>query len=134
MRRDHDHGSWSHRRAPFDNRTMLVSLDRAIWFHCRFRADDWLLYAHESPSAQGGRGLTRGLIFKPNGTLVASVAQELMENRHGLLVDACLTQADGHAERMAALFCATSDSDMAAVGIKTVFSMRTQRIKKLKEL
>jgi len=27
----------------------------------------------------------------------------LMENRHGLLIDACLTQADGHAERVAAL-------------------------------
>ena len=27
----------------------------------------------------------------------------LMENRNGLLVDACLTQADGHAERVAAL-------------------------------
>jgi transposase len=27
----------------------------------------------------------------------------LMENRHGLLVDACLTQANGHAERVAAL-------------------------------
>lgn len=23
----------------------------------------------------------------------------LMETRHGLLIDACLTQADGHAER-----------------------------------
>jgi hypothetical protein len=27
----------------------------------------------------------------------------LMENRNGLVVDACLTQADGHAERVAAL-------------------------------
>ena len=27
-----------------------------------------------------------------------------MENRHGLLVDACLTLADGHAERVAALY------------------------------
>ena len=27
----------------------------------------------------------------------------LMENRHGLIVDACLTPADGHAERVAAL-------------------------------
>ena len=27
----------------------------------------------------------------------------LMENRNGLLVDACLTKADGHAERIAAL-------------------------------
>jgi hypothetical protein len=26
-----------------------------------------------------------------------------MENRNGLVVDACLTQADGHAEREAAL-------------------------------
>ena len=26
-----------------------------------------------------------------------------MENRHGLLVDTCLTPADGHAERVAAL-------------------------------
>ena len=35
-----------------------------------------LLYAQDSPSAQGGRGLTRGLIFKQDGTLIASVAQE----------------------------------------------------------
>ncbi len=27
----------------------------------------------------------------------------LMENRHGLLLDACLTLADGHADRVAAL-------------------------------
>ena len=27
----------------------------------------------------------------------------LMENRNGLVVDACLTPADGHAERVAAL-------------------------------
>ena len=31
------------------------------------------------------------------------IGHGLMENRHGLLVDACLTQADGHAERVAAL-------------------------------
>jgi transposase len=31
------------------------------------------------------------------------IGHGLMENRSGLLVDACLTQADGHAERMAAL-------------------------------
>jgi len=45
-------------------------------FTGRFAPDEWLLYAQDSPSAQGGRGLTRGLIFKPDGTLVASVAQE----------------------------------------------------------
>ena len=31
------------------------------------------------------------------------IGHGLMENRHGLLVDACLTPADGHAERVAAL-------------------------------
>ena len=46
-----------------------------MWFHPPSRADEWLLYA-ESRSAQGGRGLTRGMIFKQDGTLVASVAQE----------------------------------------------------------
>jgi IS5 family transposase len=31
------------------------------------------------------------------------IGHGLMENRHGLLVDTCLTPADGHAERVAAL-------------------------------
>lgn len=65
-----------YRRTPFDKRVIRASLDHAMWFHRALRADDWLLYTHDSPSAQGGRGLTRGLIFQPDGTLVASVAQE----------------------------------------------------------
>ncbi|MDE5458629.1 acyl-CoA thioesterase II [Bradyrhizobium sp. CSA112] len=63
-------------RTLLDERMIAGSLDHAMWFHRPFCADDWLLYAKESPSAQGGRGLTRGLIFKPDGTLVVSVAQE----------------------------------------------------------
>ncbi|MCX7306822.1 MAG: acyl-CoA thioesterase II [Afipia sp.] len=63
-------------RTLFDKRMMPASLDHAMWFHRPFRADEWLLYAQDSPSAQGGRGLTRGLIFKQDGTLIASVAQE----------------------------------------------------------
>ncbi|WFU62662.1 acyl-CoA thioesterase [Bradyrhizobium brasilense] len=63
-------------RTLFDGRILSGSLDHAMWFHRPFRADDWLLYAKESPSAQSGRGLARGLIFKRDGTLVASVAQE----------------------------------------------------------
>lgn len=62
-------------RTLFDKRMMPASLDHAM-FHRPFRADEWLLYAQDSPSAQGDRGLTRGQIFKPDGTLVASVAQE----------------------------------------------------------
>ncbi|MCA1378836.1 MULTISPECIES: acyl-CoA thioesterase II [unclassified Bradyrhizobium] len=63
-------------RTLFDGRILSGSLDHAMWFHRPFRADDWLLYAKESPSAQSGRGLARGLIFTRDGTLVASVAQE----------------------------------------------------------
>src|SRR6516225_6830006 len=63
-------------RTLFDRRMMTASLDHAMWFHRPFRADEWLLYVQDSPSAQAGRGLTRGLIFKVDGTLVASVAQE----------------------------------------------------------
>ena len=57
-----------HQRSIFDRDIMGASLDHAVWFHRPFRADEWLLYAQDSPSAQGGRGLTRGLIFKPDGT------------------------------------------------------------------
>lgn len=63
-------------RAPFDKRVIAASLDHAMWFHRPFRADEWVLYAHDSPSAQRGRGLSRGLIFRSDGTLIATVAQE----------------------------------------------------------
>ena len=65
-----------HRRSLFDPGLQVASLDHALWFHRPFRADDWLLYAQDSPSSGGARGLTRGLIYAPDGTLVASVAQE----------------------------------------------------------
>lgn len=54
----------------------LASLDHAMWFHRPFRVDEWLLYAIESPSASGARGLAMGRFFKADGTLVASTAQE----------------------------------------------------------
>lgn len=54
----------------------MASLDHALWFHRPFRADDWLLYSIDSPSAQGARGLARGQVFDRHGVLVASTAQE----------------------------------------------------------
>lgn len=54
----------------------MASLDHALWFHRPFRVDEWLLYSIDSPSAQGSRGLARGLIYDRNGRLVASTAQE----------------------------------------------------------
>ncbi|QGK70811.1 acyl-CoA thioesterase II [Allosaccharopolyspora coralli] len=53
-----------------------ASLDHAMWFHRRFRADEWLLYDCESPSASGGRGLATGRFFTRDGELVATVVQE----------------------------------------------------------
>lgn len=55
---------------------IVASLDHALWLHRPFRADEWLLYSMDSPTAQGARGLSRGLIFNRSGELVASVAQE----------------------------------------------------------
>jgi acyl-CoA thioesterase II len=54
----------------------VASLDHAMWFHAPFRADDWLLYAQESPAASGARGLAQGRIFRRDGRLAASVVQE----------------------------------------------------------
>ena len=58
-----------------------ASLDHAIWFHRPARADEWLLYATDSPWSGGSRGFNRGRIFDREGHLVASVAQEGMVRR-----------------------------------------------------
>ena len=56
-----------------------ASLDHAMWFHRPARADEWILYAEHSPSAQGGRGLGIGRMFTQDGVLgIATVAQEGM--------------------------------------------------------
>ena len=65
-----------HGRTLFEREFMAASLDHALWLHRPFRADDWLLYAQDSPNLHGSRGFARGLIFTRDGTLVASVAQE----------------------------------------------------------
>ena len=61
-----------------DPRLRVASLDHSMWFHREARADDWLLYAQQSPSAISGRGLAIGQIFSRDGVLVASTAQEGM--------------------------------------------------------
>ncbi len=72
----------AHGTSVFDGGIQAASLDHALWFHRPFRADEWLLYAQDSPSASGARGFARGLIFTRSGELVASVAQEgLIRNR-----------------------------------------------------
>jgi acyl-CoA thioesterase-2 len=66
----------AHGHSVFDTGLQVASLDHALWFHRPFRADEWLLYAQDSPNSCGARGFARGLIFSHDGRLVASVAQE----------------------------------------------------------
>ncbi len=60
---------------------MGASLDHCMWFHRRFRADEWLLYDMDSPVASGARGLARGFLFTRSGELAVSVVQEGLMRR-----------------------------------------------------
>lgn len=68
----------AHGLAGGSSKGFAASLDHAMWFHCPFRADDWLLYAQESPWSGGARGLARGQMFTPSGELAVSVVQECL--------------------------------------------------------
>jgi acyl-CoA thioesterase-2 len=68
--------TFPHAISYYQPNVQMASLDHALWFHRPFRADDWLLYAIDSPSAQSSRGLARGQVFDRDGRLVASTAQE----------------------------------------------------------
>ncbi|CAA9358654.1 MAG: Acyl-CoA thioesterase II, partial [uncultured Microvirga sp.] len=42
-----------HGRTVFERAIQAASLDHALWFHRPFRADEWLLYTQDTPSASG---------------------------------------------------------------------------------
>jgi transposase len=65
-------------------------------FHGQKRSNE----THVSTTDPDARLYRKG---KGKETKLCFIGHGLMENRHGLLVDACLTLADGHAERVAAL-------------------------------
>ncbi|PNI59805.1 ACOT8 isoform 1 [Pan troglodytes] len=54
----------------------MVSLDHSMWFHAPFRADHWMLYECESPWAGGSRGLVHGRLWRQDGVLAVTCAQE----------------------------------------------------------
>jgi acyl-CoA thioesterase-2 len=64
----------------------MASLDHALWFHAEplvdWRADEWLLYSLDAPSASAARGYNRGMIYAADGTLVASTMQEGLMRQH----------------------------------------------------
>jgi hypothetical protein len=64
-------------------------------FHGQKRSNE----THASTTDPDARLYRNG---KGKETKLCFIGRGLMENRHGMLVDACLTLADGHAERVAA--------------------------------
>ncbi|WP_397451270.1 acyl-CoA thioesterase II [Pseudomonas sp. NA-150] len=65
-----------HGKSVFQKDMQVASLDHSLWFHADLRADDWLLYAMDSPWAGNSRGFSRGSVYNRAGQLVASVSQE----------------------------------------------------------
>jgi acyl-CoA thioesterase-2 len=57
---------------------MMTSLDHALHFHRHIRADEWVLVDFEPISVGNGRGMTRATIHALDGTLGATVQQELL--------------------------------------------------------
>ena len=57
----------AHGRTVFDREIQAASLDHALWFHRPFRADEWLLYAQDSPHAAGARGFCARLDLYADG-------------------------------------------------------------------
>jgi transposase len=76
-------------------------------FHGQQRSND----THASTTDADARLYRKG---QGKETKLCFMGHGLMENRHGLLVDACLTLADGHAERVAALHMIEPRADRPA--------------------
>jgi len=66
----------AHGRSVFHADVQPASIDHALWLHRPFRADEWMLYVQDSPSASGALGFSRGALYSRSGALIASVAQE----------------------------------------------------------
>lgn len=64
--------------ASIGNGTFITSLDHALWWHAPTRVDEWLLLVQETPQARGGRSMNASYFYSQDGTLVASVAQEIL--------------------------------------------------------
>jgi acyl-CoA thioesterase II len=60
-----------------------ASLDHIIWFHRPTNFSRWHLYVQDSPSASGARGFNRGALYREDGVLVASMAQEGLIRKRG---------------------------------------------------
>lgn len=54
------------------------SIDHAVWFHHRSRADEWVVYDCKPAKVGSHRGLYTGTAHDLDGNLVAMIAQEML--------------------------------------------------------
>ena len=54
----------------------VATVDHSMWFHHRFRIDEWLLHRIHSPVSSAGRGFCNGQVLDRNGKLVANTSQQ----------------------------------------------------------
>jgi acyl-CoA thioesterase-2 len=78
-----DHGPTRAAREPHagladDANRMSVSLDHSVWFHRPVDVNGWLLVELVPVATGRGRGLSLGTVREADGTLVATVAQEVL--------------------------------------------------------
>ena len=78
-----DHGPTRAAREPHahlcdDARRQSVSLDHSVWFHRPADINQWLLSELIPMATARGRGLALGTIRTSGGTLVATIAQEVL--------------------------------------------------------
>ncbi|AQA06747.1 hypothetical protein BVC93_26705 [Mycobacterium sp. MS1601] len=64
-------------RSGADVATISPMLDHSLWWHGTADLADWLYYEQDSASSAHRRALTTGRMFRRDGTLVCSTAQEL---------------------------------------------------------
>ena len=87
-----DHGPSRAARAPHtavprESIDRPVSLDHSLWFHRPVCVNDWLLYELIPVATGRGRGLSMGTIRDADGTLLATVAQEIRLRPKGAVAD-----------------------------------------------
>ncbi len=59
-----------------------ASLDHAVWFHRKWRADAWSFFDLHALVNSGGRATIRATMHGDDGQLHLSMAQELLIRRH----------------------------------------------------
>lgn len=59
-----------------DDYLQTSSLDHALWLHGRVDMNEWMLYSQDTLGASGALALGSGTIFRADGSIVATVAQQ----------------------------------------------------------